>query len=218
MKIFHRLILLAVVVFLWAAVVLLSTDHNSTDKNFLRNFADKLKRNAADEDRSGGDLQENQENKEARPFREKKQSTTAAPDNAASGGIYGFPEVLNVIYDELDRRIGESNLDVHLSLFDFASRGQVQINAREAIYPASMIKTLLLITTLAEAEQGNISLAEKHTLSENDKYIGKTRVGGPNPAICRHRQQLYGGRTAIDGRGQRQRRQHVRPDRAVPDE
>jgi len=102
----------------------------------------------------------------------------AAPDNAASGGPGGAPAVLEALHAQLKRKIQERSLTVYLSLYDFATGGQVKINAHEPFYPASMIKTLLLLAALEQVDRGRIGLDDPYTLAEKDKYVGETRVTG----------------------------------------
>lgn len=102
----------------------------------------------------------------------------AAPDNAASGKFGKAPENLTVLHRLLKRKIEERPFAVKLSLYDFATGGQIKIDAHERFVPASMIKTLLLLTVLKQADRGDISLAESYLLSESDKYVGETAVAG----------------------------------------
>ncbi len=103
----------------------------------------------------------------------------AAPDNTVSGGPGGTPEALGRLHLLLERKIEDSHYPaVHLSLYDFASGGQIKIKAHEPFYPASMIKTLLLLTALEQVDRGRVSLDDTHTLAERDKYAGETRVTG----------------------------------------
>lgn len=102
----------------------------------------------------------------------------AAPDNAASGRFRKAPENLAFLHKQLKSRIEERSFSVKLSLYDFATGGQIKIGAHERFNPASMIKTLLLLTVLKEVDEGRISLHDTHLLSERDKYIGETPVTG----------------------------------------
>lgn len=102
----------------------------------------------------------------------------AAPDNTASGGPGGTPAVLPALHEQLVQRIRKSEYTVNLSLYDFATGGQIKINAHEPLYPASMIKTLLLLAALEQEDRGCLSLQETHVLTESDKYAGTTRVAG----------------------------------------
>lgn len=101
-----------------------------------------------------------------------------APDNAASGGLWGLPGVFTDLHGKLEHRIRERSLAVNLSLYDFETGSQIKINANKTFNPASMIKTLLLLTALEQAGRGKISLDDTHVLSENDKYVGETQVAG----------------------------------------
>ena len=101
-----------------------------------------------------------------------------APDNAASGGAWGTPDVFTALHRQLEQRIRERSLSVYLSLYDFETGSQIKINANKTFNPASMIKTLLLLTALEQVERGNISLDDLHVLSESDKYVGDNRVAG----------------------------------------
>ncbi len=67
---------------------------------------------------------------------------------------------------------------MRLSLYDFATGEQAGIEAHRRLYPASMIKTLLLLAALEQLERGNISLGDLYTLKESDKYAGETPVAG----------------------------------------
>ena len=103
----------------------------------------------------------------------------AAPDNAVSGGPGGTPEALGKLHWLLEQKIEDSLYPaVHLSLYDFASGGQIKIRAHEPFYPASMIKTLLLLTALEQVDRARVSLDDIYTLAEEDKYAGETRVTG----------------------------------------
>ncbi len=103
---------------------------------------------------------------------------TSAPDNAISGGAGGPPKAFTDLYRQLEQKIQERSLQVNLSLFDFETGVQIKINADRTFIPASLIKTLLLLAALEQAEQGKISLDDTHELSESDKYVGETRVDG----------------------------------------
>lgn len=67
---------------------------------------------------------------------------------------------------------------MRLSLYDFATGEQAGIEAHRRLYPASMIKTLLLLAALEQLERENISLGTLYTLEESDKFAGKTPVAG----------------------------------------
>lgn len=79
---------------------------------------------------------------------------------------------------ELIREIMAGGLQIRLCLYDYALDEWISLGADQPLYPASMIKTLLLLTALEQAEQGFFSLAETHRLEERDKYCGDTRVAG----------------------------------------
>lgn len=102
----------------------------------------------------------------------------AAPDNAASGRFRSAPAILTALHEQLRQRIEERSLPVKLSLYDFATGGQIKIGAHEAFVPASMIKTLLLLTVLEQATRGDLSLQETHPLTESDKYVEGDRIDG----------------------------------------
>jgi beta-lactamase class A len=80
--------------------------------------------------------------------------------------------------EELEREIRGSGMEVRLCLYDYRSGAQIDIEGRKPLYPASMIKTLLLLAALEQVEQGRLSLSGTHTLSEADKYAGSTFVSG----------------------------------------
>ncbi|MGB4243710.1 MAG: serine hydrolase [Dethiobacteria bacterium] len=78
----------------------------------------------------------------------------------------------------LSREIRKSGLSVSLSLYDFESGSWLEINGEREIYPASMIKTLLLLALLHQAEKGALDLEAPHLFTEKDKYAGSTFVSG----------------------------------------
>lgn len=80
--------------------------------------------------------------------------------------------------DKLEREIQSSQMEVVLSLYDFSTGLEIEINGDEPFYPASMIKTLLLLTALKQAEEGELALNEQHTLSDRDRFAGNTPVTG----------------------------------------
>jgi len=78
----------------------------------------------------------------------------------------------------LDREVEKSAYDISLCLYDFATGLWVERNARKQLYPASLIKILYLLTALCLVERGALSLGDSYTLTEKDKYAGKTRIAG----------------------------------------
>lgn len=67
---------------------------------------------------------------------------------------------------------------MRLSLYDYVTESWIGYQADRLFYPASMIKTLLLLAALEQAEQGNLLLERPYLLKESDKYAGKTPVAG----------------------------------------
>lgn len=67
---------------------------------------------------------------------------------------------------------------VRLSLYDCATGWEAGIEAHRSFYPASMIKTLLLLAALEQLEQGSLSLGALHELRESDRYAGGVPVAG----------------------------------------
>jgi beta-lactamase class A len=88
------------------------------------------------------------------------------------------PAGLRELREKLDREIRASAMEVNLDLYDFATDSELEINGHKPLYPASMIKTLLLLTALELAEEGPLSLQELHYLSDQDRYAGTTPVTG----------------------------------------
>lgn len=87
-------------------------------------------------------------------------------------------KALAALENDLQKQIAASGLQVSLSLYDYATGEWIELEARKQIYPASMIKTLLLLTALEQAERGKFSLESPYRLKESDKYAGGTRVTG----------------------------------------
>lgn len=67
---------------------------------------------------------------------------------------------------------------MRLSLYDFAADSWIEHQADRQFYPASMIKTLLLLAALERAGRGEFLLEKAHHLQESDRYAGRTPVGG----------------------------------------
>lgn len=88
------------------------------------------------------------------------------------------PAGLRELKDKLDQEIRSSQMEVSLGLYDFATESKLEINGQKPLYPASMIKTLLLLTALDRVERGHLSLQELHYLSDQDRYAGNTPVTG----------------------------------------
>lgn len=80
--------------------------------------------------------------------------------------------------DDLKEQIAVSSLQIRLCLYDYAEKEWILLGADRPFYPASMIKTLLLLTALEQAGQGYFPLEKAHRLSEKDKYCGGIRVVG----------------------------------------
>ncbi len=80
--------------------------------------------------------------------------------------------------DELGGQIVSSGRQVRLSLYDFAADSWIEHQADRQFYPASMIKMLLLLAALEQAERGNLLLERAHLLRESDRYAGRTAVAG----------------------------------------
>ncbi len=88
------------------------------------------------------------------------------------------PRDLVQLKEILDRESREVSLDVSLSLYDFASGEEIEINGSKPLYPASMIKTLLLLATLEQVETGKLCLQDVYILKDEDKIAGETPVSG----------------------------------------
>jgi beta-lactamase class A len=88
------------------------------------------------------------------------------------------PAGLRELKEKLEREIRASSMEVSLGLYDFATGSELEINGHKPLYPASMIKTLLLLTALELVERGKFSLQEIHHLSDEDRYAGNTSVTG----------------------------------------
>lgn len=80
--------------------------------------------------------------------------------------------------DDLHKQIAASGQQVRLCLYDFATGKRIELEARRRLYPASMIKTLLLLAALEQVEQGKLLLESSYVLHESDKYAGRTPVTG----------------------------------------
>ena len=109
-----------------------------------------------------------------------------AENGATAGGSpppgSTFPQIepgsMRELADQLDQEIAAAAMDVALSLYDFSTKSELEINGFEPLYPASMIKTLLLLAALHGLEKGRLSLQEQFYLREDDRYAGNTRVTG----------------------------------------
>lgn len=110
----------------------------------------------------------------------------AAEAGAAAGGLLPpgrtFPQIepgsMRELADQLDQEIAAAAMEAALSLYDFSTKTELEINGFDPLYPASMIKTLLLLAALHGLEEGRLSLQELHYLCEQDRYAGGTRVAG----------------------------------------
>jgi beta-lactamase class A len=65
-----------------------------------------------------------------------------------------------------------------MAYYDFADKSMQEINGNKEIFPASMIKTLFLLTALEEVEEGELSLDATYTLKEEDKFMNDNPVTG----------------------------------------
>ena len=90
----------------------------------------------------------------------------------------GEHAIFTALESDLRIQIASSGLQTSLCLYDYAADEWIQLEAHRPLYPASMIKTLLLLTALEQAEKGNLLLEESYELRESDKYAGGTRVAG----------------------------------------
>ncbi len=73
---------------------------------------------------------------------------------------------------------GGGRAELSLSLYDFATGEWIDLNAGKPVYPASLIKSLLLLTALEQVHRGNLSLEDTYLLTAADKYAGGTPVTG----------------------------------------
>ncbi len=80
--------------------------------------------------------------------------------------------------EDLHKQVAVNTLQTRLCLYDFATGERAELEAHRRLYPASMIKTLLLLAALEQVEQGKLSLESPYVLQESDKYAGKTPVTG----------------------------------------
>jgi beta-lactamase class A len=78
----------------------------------------------------------------------------------------------------LEKYIEESPNEISLAYYDFADESMAEINGSKNIFPASMIKTLFLLTALEKVEEGELSLNETYTLEEEDKFMNDKPVTG----------------------------------------
>lgn len=104
-------------------------------------------------------------------FRRWPQQKTPHRTDSASAALIALEK-------RLRREIGESGVQVRLALYDFAAGSGLEVEAHRKFYPASMIKVLLLLAALEQAEQGRLALEEPYRLRESDKYAGKNPVVG----------------------------------------
>ncbi len=88
------------------------------------------------------------------------------------------PAVFSALEDNLKKQIASRGLQTRLCLYDYAADKWILLEAHRRLYPASMIKILLLLTALDQAEKGNFLLGETYELRESDRYAGRTRVAG----------------------------------------
>lgn len=95
-----------------------------------------------------------------------------------TGNAPGEEKVFAGLKGELREVIRASGLSTRLCLYDYAADGWILLEAHRPFYPASLIKMLLLLTALMQAEQGNLSLEKPCRLAEIDKYAGETQVLG----------------------------------------
>lgn len=95
-----------------------------------------------------------------------------------AGGTPGERKVFAGLKGELRKAIRASGLSTGLCLYDYAADDWIRLEAHRTFYPASLIKILLLLTVLMQAEQGKLSLEEPCRLAEIDKYAGETQVLG----------------------------------------
>lgn len=85
---------------------------------------------------------------------------------------------LNRLKAELEEQASAGPSELSLSMYDFATGEWIELNAGKPFYPASLIKTLLLITALEQANRGVLSLEDSYLLTAADKLAGETPVTG----------------------------------------
>lgn len=102
---------------------------------------------------------------------------SAGEDQEGYAYLNGNKE-LSGLKTDLERRSRTSSGEVSLCLYDYATGEQIEINGRKPLYPASMIKTLLLLAALEQVEQGELSLDQVYIVTQKDKYAGDTPVTG----------------------------------------
>lgn len=93
------------------------------------------------------------------------------PSRGGGAALFALEEGLRL-------RIAESGATVRLALYDFSAGSGIEIESQKQFYPASMIKVLLLLAALEQAERGRLALSETYSLRESDRYAGKTPVAG----------------------------------------
>lgn len=106
------------------------------------------------------------------PLRDSRDQQRGGPASGDEKAIFAALE------SDLKKQIASSGLQTRLCLYDYAADEWILLEAHCPLYPASMIKMLLLLTALEQAEKGNILLDEPFELGESDKYAGGTRVAG----------------------------------------
>ncbi len=84
----------------------------------------------------------------------------------------------DTIITQLERFIEESPHEISLTYYDFSDKTMGEINGNKQIFPASMIKTLFLMTALDEVEKGELSLDATYALEEDDKFVNDKPVTG----------------------------------------
>ncbi len=87
-------------------------------------------------------------------------------------------ELLQRIEALLEQQIADSPFEVSLFLYDLHHQLEIDFHGSRSIYPASMIKNLILVSALQEVERKRISLDESFQLRQEDKYEGDTPVTG----------------------------------------
>lgn len=88
------------------------------------------------------------------------------------------PGTLTALRTKLVEEIYKNDHRMSLSFCDLSSGCEIEFNGEKPLYPASMIKTLLLLTALEKIESGSMSLEDIYFLKEKDKSAGGTPVKG----------------------------------------
>lgn len=99
-------------------------------------------------------------------------------DKGSGAGKTAARPALCALRDVLVRRIEASPAAVRLCAYDYLSGEWLEIGGHRPFYPASLIKTLILLAALEQVEQDRLSLTGRYTLREEDRFAGTVPVTG----------------------------------------